>query len=422
MKEKENLLLKLDLLESLLKKEDAAPRLGLTKIVAEKRRPGKAQNKDTAQLQQEVKQLKQRVVERKIHHGEVQIQRSLKNAIKVEPLKIQKRIKKVDNEEKRNALEDELKVVADIEVSSMARKMVYRTLLKNFLDKAHRKERPEFLSDGVVKQVLEHESMEGMSTAAKNVFARLMNMDAAKSALKDLVSSIKIVSGLETKQQSSNDTLFTDNTLTTTGNKDKSNHAHVDDYRDPDSSDAQSVAEISGAFQRVNNGKSEKPAKVGSDVDNEVEDDSGESEDEDFFDRNLPKLASGYYSGGSDDEDDYDYDKDAKVLEVTTERKNRRGQRARRRIWELKYGRNANHVKKEREEKVAMAKKRQADFEERQAKRMKRQDAMQERRAQSHGREQLESNAESDKPLHPSWQAKLQQKEVKFQGKKLTFD
>ncbi|KAJ7505352.1 Bud-site selection protein [Mycena galericulata] len=59
----------------------------------------------------------------------------------------------------------------------------------------------------------------------------------------------------------------------------------------------------------------------------------------------LPSLAVGFVRGGSSDSELEDVDVDA-----GGERKNRRGQRARRAIWEKKYGRGANHKKKEAEE------------------------------------------------------------------------
>ncbi|CCO34828.1 BUD22 family protein C4F10,06 [Rhizoctonia solani AG-1 IB] len=62
--------------------------------------------------------------------------------------------------------------------------------------------------------------------------------------------------------------------------------------------------------------------------------------------RFLPSLAAGFIRGDSDGSDIEDAD-------VAPERKNRRGQRARKAIWEKKYGKNANHVKKAREEVAA---------------------------------------------------------------------
>ncbi|KDQ09868.1 hypothetical protein BOTBODRAFT_178610 [Botryobasidium botryosum FD-172 SS1] len=64
----------------------------------------------------------------------------------------------------------------------------------------------------------------------------------------------------------------------------------------------------------------------------------------------LPSLNVGFTRGDSDS--DWS-DGEADAADVP--RKNRRGQRARKAIWEKKYGKNANHVKKQREEDAAAA-------------------------------------------------------------------
>ncbi|KAI9058344.1 Bud-site selection protein [Trametes sanguinea] len=62
----------------------------------------------------------------------------------------------------------------------------------------------------------------------------------------------------------------------------------------------------------------------------------------------LPSLSVGFTRGDSDASDLSEADAEAAAADLP--RKNRRGQRARRAIWEKKYGKNANHVKKQREE------------------------------------------------------------------------
>ncbi|KAJ6490708.1 BUD22-domain-containing protein [Mycena vitilis] len=79
----------------------------------------------------------------------------------------------------------------------------------------------------------------------------------------------------------------------------------------------------------------------------------------------LPSLAVGFVRGGSDS----DFDEDADGVEEEGPKKNRRGQRARRAIWEKKYGRGANHKKKEAEEVAKERAEQKAQFEARQAKR-----------------------------------------------------
>lgn len=148
---------------------------------------------------------------------------------------------------------------------------------------------------------------------------------------------------------------------------------------------------------------------------------------------NLPELASGYYSGGSDEEDDIDNDK--VVKEITQTRKNRRGQRARQKIWEQKYGKEAKHVKEERQKVASEREQRQKDFEERERKRQLKHKIAMENAPSGSNIQPLGARvpgsshtpaAGAPEILHPSWVAKKlaedKQKNVKFAGKKITFD
>lgn len=133
----------------------------------------------------------------------------------------------------------------------------------------------------------------------------------------------------------------------------------------------------------------------------------------------LPVLATGYYSGGeSDDEDNR---KDSLVDEITNPRKNRRGQRARQKIWEKKYGKTAKHVVKQHERDLSERERLKAEYEVRKAKREQKEIDRQRRDA-----ERLEKKQKmQEKTIHPSWEAKLKQQEslkAKFSGKKITFD
>ena len=135
----------------------------------------------------------------------------------------------------------------------------------------------------------------------------------------------------------------------------------------------------------------------------------------------LPQLATGYYSGGSDDEEE-DVDNDKIVKEATTQRKNRRGQRARQKIWEQKYGKLANHVQKENLRIASEREQKQKEFEERQRKR-----EMKEKLAQETNTSKTAGSlSSSGMKVHPSWEAKKlaeeKLKNVKFTGKKITFD
>lgn len=152
----------------------------------------------------------------------------------------------------------------------------------------------------------------------------------------------------------------------------------------------------------------------------------------------LPSLSVGFIQGS----DDSDFDEAAEINAADKPRKNRRGQRARRqygcfiiffsyihvlfiRIWEKKYGRHANHKRKEAEERAAaFAKKREN---------VRIPNAYNTQRRTLSGQESSNvrganaTRSKDDKPLHPSWEAKRKQKDkergniVPGQGKKIKF-
>ncbi|CCE65914.1 hypothetical protein TPHA_0N01330 [Tetrapisispora phaffii CBS 4417] len=143
----------------------------------------------------------------------------------------------------------------------------------------------------------------------------------------------------------------------------------------------------------------------------------------------LPELTTGFYSGDSDsDFEEDEIARDQKKNEAP--KKNRRGQRARRKIWEKKYGSQAKHVLRDLEQKIEERAKRQAEYEARVAKReLKAQEdsasganlvAVGERKAAGQEKPSV------PKEEHPSWIAKKQQEEkfkkATFSGKKITFD
>ncbi|EXJ93082.1 hypothetical protein A1O3_01638 [Capronia epimyces CBS 606.96] len=147
----------------------------------------------------------------------------------------------------------------------------------------------------------------------------------------------------------------------------------------------------------------------------------------------LPSLSlGGYYSGSeSDDEDTYQHRGPAEPKI----RKNRRGQRARQQLAELKHGKNANHLAKQKEQNS-----RDAGWD---PKRGAVATGHNPRERSQTGRHQKTSDGKATRqarqpsskaktrddqgPLHPSWEAarkrKMQtQPQATFAGKKITFD
>ncbi|KAK5962669.1 Bud22p PWA37_005109 [Arxiozyma heterogenica] len=156
----------------------------------------------------------------------------------------------------------------------------------------------------------------------------------------------------------------------------------------------------------------------------------------------LPELMTGYYSG-DDSESDFEEDKVAKEQASNKiKRKNRRGQRARRKIWEQKYGKRANHIQKELMKQKKAREQKQHEYEARVAKRAAKQAEYDKNNAnfiklgERGSRSNLDqSNKSKEEPEdkknkkiedHPSWVAKKlaeeKLKNTKFSGKKIKFD
>lgn len=155
----------------------------------------------------------------------------------------------------------------------------------------------------------------------------------------------------------------------------------------------------------------------------------------------LPSLTMGGYWSGSESEPE----EDAGASNV---RKNRMGQQARRKLWEKKYGAQANHVKKQKmgndrdsgwdlrkgavdaqdtrgKGKGKFGKGRGFSNNPRDRGHPSRRPKDDRQRKPAGGRPSSKPAADN-KPLHPSWEAARKAKEQKanmaFQGKKVTFD
>lgn len=156
----------------------------------------------------------------------------------------------------------------------------------------------------------------------------------------------------------------------------------------------------------------------------------------------LPSLSlGGYWSGSESVEDLSDTEQQP--------RRNRRGQQARRALWEKKFGKNANHLKMQSQNRdEGWDSRRGARDSDERGKRGRRRGRRRGRGGlrmsrgdvggEGRGRGPVRSGANSDPvsarktklatnaPLHPSWEAakkaKEQKKTAAFQGKKVVFD
>ncbi|KAK9362766.1 Bud-site selection protein [Lipomyces starkeyi] len=134
----------------------------------------------------------------------------------------------------------------------------------------------------------------------------------------------------------------------------------------------------------------------------------------------LPSLNVGYISPSESDDDLYFEERNGKKS-PPTQRKNRRGQRARQKIWEQKYGKNAAHLKKKEQEQAEKEERKQSRRRERLAQRG--QQAVDKVTDSAFKDQKSEHQAVENKPLHPSWEARQQKnKHIDFKGKKIVFE
>lgn len=388
--------------------------------------------------------------------------------------------KEEGNEEKIKKLQDELAELKTIDVALITSLHAAKFMKKSFLATSEQRENPpDFLPDSIVNPAEDSITVTFHKTASPalvNVVARLCGTAAVKTACQSLLTAVKYAMKIE-KKETAADIAKRKNqerkekrakAKAANRNEASSNHNKGSDSEDLDqykgmiaaSSDEESDFEEEQTKESIL-GTSRAPKRViHAEEDDDDEEDEDEDEVDDFFvfpdediadkakDKTtsvksakpatttttqqekfvLPALASGYFSGGSDDEemedDDsskprdrgYNLEQDEVVKQATTQRKNRRGQQARRAIYEKKFGNKANHIQKEKEDKQRKWAERQAEFEKREARRK-------ELGIEHPKQRTLPELPEKLQPLHPSWEAKkkLSSAQVKFEGKKIVF-
>lgn len=359
---KENLVQKLDLLEAQLariegREEDVA-RLNRTKHLLDRlEKSGNTSDKPT--LLSEIQDTRHEIVNRKKYYAESSVKRILKQFLKVEPLRIAKRKKsQAGNAEKLANLDAEVKLVSELDPDVWSRDIVERFMAKKFVTSYEKR---------------------SLTSPEINLLARIGKTEAVKKALTQLEES-------------------------------------VHDYMERNEAEGKETAPTQAPQKREQPSKKEAARETAPETaqanQEEPEDDftkfesesESEPEADPFFQEHvgLPEIQEGFISGSEDDEP---------IEEEKPARRNRRGQRARRKIWEQKFGHRANHViKQEKQEQQE-----QQEKEQRKRKRAEKQQAFK--------RQRIEFD---NKPVHPSWVAqqklKEQQKEAKPQGKKIQFD
>lgn len=433
MATKGNDLWKLDLLEA--KFLHYSPRFPHTKKLLTARNP-KLWKKFPASKEDAAKQIlamKTDTFHRKYHASQKKLTKVVKAKIKGDILKIEKQQIKAFIESPDRV--DQL-------ITSKLVKCVTASIL---VDKESKKNIPKYIPKELVTIIEDKTHPANPSKLfidycqndkdVNNYISSLWNAKAVKSVLGEIDWSFRLVRGNLTKQER-------DVRKKSGKGLDNEEEDEEEEDEEDEEEDAQGGVEDLSKYDNMVAG-SEDDEEIENDSDNESQDsffeyDSEEEREKQRFKEKekqykLPELATGYFSGGSDDEDDID--NDAVVKEATTQRKNRRGQRARQKIWEKKYGKEAKHIKEERAKAATEREIRQKEYEERCRKReLKAKLAMENAPSGSNTaplgvRGSMTTKITTPTPppaqMHPSWEAKKlaeAKQNVKFAGKKITFD
>ncbi|KAI9756204.1 MAG: hypothetical protein M4579_003944 [Chaenotheca gracillima] len=416
---------------------------------------------------------------RKLVHGKKRLNHALKTARAFERQKLSKRIRSAAEEkdgEQQSRLERELDTLKALELPAVAEIHLNKTLSKS---KALSAASLHILD--VQKSIPGQPLEEAEELARNNVLARLYNAKLVKSEMSSIMNGVLDLLGISTTKakdsQASTDPASTQHKAKSdktaagglpkksdtnegisgstphaeveTGELEKAANSEISDEPNYDlgGSSTSSEGDVSDIKARgLSKMSSSQTPKAGYDPSADLSlSDESESRSPtpppSKSQRSKPKptstgdsaflpslMMSGYWSGSESAED---------VEEEIQPRKNRRGQRARREIWEQKYGSKANHVQKGSRDQGWDPRKGATDGHDRNGRQRGAWSGSGSRPSAS-GRPSAVTGAndvevgkrreaeKAEQPLHPSWiaakKAKEQKKPTAFQGKKVVFD
>ncbi|KAG5357853.1 Bud site selection protein 22 [Yarrowia sp. B02] len=448
-RKRENLLGKLDKLRAAGDPEKA--RLGATKEYLEGMqivKKAKLHQNPDLELEEEkvdenaVLEVQRKIAGNKLHFGDKELVRALKIAQKSEVQKNNKKIATLESGQELKgrgskdvtveSLQGEIDMLNKIDLEQLAKIVAIRTLQKAYTgeDKQTPQWLPEWFLDESSEQMEEFKTFREAATREEiNLHTRMTAQKGVRTACEQYTKRLdKALGEIDEKEVNRE----------AAEKKDKAEKAKKEKTEPKKAPKEPKAKEEQKVEEEVEEEVDEfgQPVKLSNIDISDAESDDGFFENsaaqfsDDDMEENYPQMsmATGYISGS----DDEDIDNDKVVKGATKkERKNRRGQAARQRIWELKYGSQANHLKKQRQERYDKSQQLQREWEEREAKRQERRNRMsaEEREAEDERqrRKKLGLKPEPRKhrddsgPLHPSWQAKKAQSNVSFAGKKMVF-
>jgi hypothetical protein len=477
MPEKKNQLWRLDLLEThyLQKPPRYSRTRALLRVKGKSRTHLLPESED--QALREIEALKSDIFAKKLHSSLVKYQRGIKKCLKV-------LVKKTKDDEK--------KFLESLDVELVSNVRIIKLIMTLYKLNPKKEEFPSFIPSWIIDVVKDKSNKmnpsnlyNSLSPSNRNIYSKLMNMKDIQSIADIIENSFMVILGAVEKEKKDIEDVETSESSSDEdsddGNSSEGDNASADEKIGEDieingsgdefaqfdnmvagSDEDESDVELDETIN-YNEVTDEEPSDA-NEVElekNEMESESGESDSEsedDFFVEELmavkksrkkeqsdkksdkkktdkkkdkkkvqlPELQIGYVSGS---EDEYD---DDVVKQITQPKKNRRGQRARQKIWEAKYGRGAKHIQKEKEKVKLEREQKQREYEERVAKRAAKAAItgsnnvpLGEKKSGQSGQSAEMTLENKPQGLHPSWEAKKKQEEalknVKFSGKKIVF-
>ncbi|KAG4303284.1 hypothetical protein PCANB_000538 [Pneumocystis canis] len=328
-----------------------------------------------------------------------EILRALKRVKRFEFQKTSKRIRNMrsmKNDSALDRLEEELLIIKNLHLEPIGDFLLYTRCLKE-----------SELSQILLLKPIDS-PLKNTSECIKNVITRLFNSSIVKRCIERVILSLKKVAKIQDKTIKSKK--FKKNQIfSSTKNTLISNNHEKDSNISKKSSNTQNNVVRNTIVSKKKSNKlnikdynhviEQKPKRNQKKIEGKLKNI--------FNSVFLPSLSSGYISG-TDDDNNTNIENNA----FDKPKKNRRGQRARRKIWEMKYGQNARHLQAKRLEIE-----------------LKKQNLKKKSKPLNINKNIDLKNIENkkSKPIHASWEAarRLKKKEsinIKFEGIKTKFE
>ncbi|KTW31896.1 uncharacterized protein T551_01157 [Pneumocystis jirovecii RU7] len=333
--------------------------------------------------------------QQKLFFFKKEIIRALKRVKRFEFQKTSKRIRNmrsINDETSLHRLEEELLIIKNLDLNPIGDFLLYIRCLKE----------SELFQILNLKEV--DSPLKNVSECIKNVITRVFNSNIVKRCIERTIFSLKRIAKIQDetmklKKLKKNKENFIDKESSAISDQSKEQTVNSGLLNKKKKDKNTLIPKKKSKFKNNNHISLSKSKENQEKLEKKLKSMSGS-----VF---LPTLSAGYISG-TDDESNIESEYQA----IDKPRRNRRGQRARRKIWEKKYGKNARHIQ-------AMNLQTQQRIQ-----------SLKKKAKTPHNTKNIDLNDKRNEkitPLHSSWEAarRLKSKQsinIKFEGTKTKFE